>query len=104
MGCKPHQWRTPKPGDSRLICETCGRELDRVSEVTQNIRTSIMISIEARRGPEDVKAFRDFFAAGYEPMVHHEVPKHPGFPTREERMKVIEERRKVINAEADPIS
>lgn len=64
--CKVHYWAIPADGDTALTCETCGRVLDRYSEVTPAIRASIVASVEGRRGEEVADRFRAFF--GYGPL------------------------------------
>ena len=69
MHCKPHQWKTPLPGDEALECETCGRRLDR-AEATAHQRTAIIRRIWNTRGEAEVKAFTRFFVIGRGVKIH----------------------------------
>ena len=64
--CRPHAWIEPQPGDTALTCGACGLVLDRERDITQNMRASIVNSVEARRGPDPADRFRAFF--GYGPL------------------------------------
>ena len=58
MACTPHDWKTPAIGDDALECEKCGRALRFYSEMTPNIRASIMASTQARQSPGYADDFR----------------------------------------------
>lgn len=60
--CSPHTWRTPTPDDDGLACETCGRFLDFMEDITPNMRASIIVAYEDRRGPAHGERFRTAFA------------------------------------------
>lgn len=63
-GCRPHLWRVPEAGDGGLICEDCGRYLDREADITPNMRVSIVAGVERRMGPEVADQFRGWFGYG----------------------------------------
>ena len=71
MGCSPHEWKTPKPGDSALECETCDRVMDR-AEATANSRSAIIRRISKTRGEDELMAFIRFFVHGLRLKIHEE--------------------------------
>ena len=66
MPCRPHHWKEPEPGDVALVCEDCGRVLDKKTDLTVNMMASIVNSVELRRGDEPAARFKGFF--GYGPL------------------------------------
>ena len=56
--CSPHHWRVPAIEDDALECETCGRHLRFMEDMTPTMRESIVAGYERRCGPEPGEAFR----------------------------------------------
>ena len=62
--CSPHNWLTPKPGDSDLTCPDCGRAMSLLDiGEHRHMEKSIVKSI-ARRRPNDLAAFKGFLGEG----------------------------------------
>ena len=59
--CKPHRWRTPRPGDTALTCEACGRRLLRGDSITPTMRAAITKSAGSRIGESEAEEFHAFF-------------------------------------------
>ena len=49
--CNPHNWKLPEVGDEGIICINCGRFLHFYNDITPNIRSSILNSMELRKYP-----------------------------------------------------
>lgn len=56
--CRPHDWRPPAPADRHLDCRTCGRVLDFYTQLTTNVRSSILGSVKLRRAPAEAALFQ----------------------------------------------
>lgn len=97
MYCKGrHNWMTPRPTETRLECMDCPRTLDRASEITPNMRASIVNSIEINRGPEQADYFRAFF--GYGPLAT-ETDRQTGHPATEVSTRRLPQRTRPNPAE-----
>lgn len=89
--CTPHSWKLPVPGDIELECVECGRRLHLHRDITPNMRTAIINSIERHIDSYEFQGFfgygplREAFEAARPPV---EIPerteeqkKHPELPT-----------------------
>ena len=73
--CRRHHWRLPVVGDDALECETCGRRLPFLHDMTPDKRAAIAASHEKRCGPESGAAFRVALDAAIEDArTRHETP------------------------------
>ena len=57
MTCRPHHWRTPKPGDKWLTCSICGRLLTLHELHPQHVRYGVLRAYARRCGVPAAKAF-----------------------------------------------
>ncbi len=62
MTCKPHHWRVPKPGDTRLTCSCCGRLLPFRELYPQPVRYGVLRAYARRCGREAAKVFAEALA------------------------------------------
>ena len=61
-----HWWKMPVVGDVGLVCESCGRVMDFMGEMTPNLRASVTNGVENRRGYEAAQTFREALYAAFE--------------------------------------
>ena len=55
--CKPHWWKTPKPGDDGLECDVCGRRLA-FATMRPDVQRSIISGYAARHGEAAGEVFK----------------------------------------------
>ena len=55
--CRPHRWRTPKPEDSHLTCDECGRMLELWELESWPVRVGVLKAYAKRCGNEAAKVF-----------------------------------------------
>ena len=74
--CRPHSWKTPEIGDDNLECTECGRKID-LMEISVNVRSSILNSIEIRRGPDPLDEFKAALTAAVDDRRTRYTPRTP---------------------------
>ena len=76
MKCRPHDWKVPKVGDDALVCQTCGRELRLMDDLTDWLRGSI---VGARsRHYSDAERFRKALAEAFDDARRRRFPETRG--------------------------
>ena len=74
--CRPvHDWKMPEIGDDALVCNACGRSMDFMSEMTPNLRASIINGRQRHYGDAAGEEFQAAFDAAEADAKRRYVPK-----------------------------
>ena len=73
--CRPHVWRTPSPGDTRLTCDSCGRLLPLLELEKQHVRYNVLRAYAKRCG---MTAGREFASALADALNNAQIQRHAG--------------------------
>ena len=76
MKCSPHDWKVPEVGDDALVCQTCGRELRLMDDLTDWLRGSILGA--RSRHYSDGERFRKALAKAYDDAARRRFPETRG--------------------------
>lgn len=57
LSCRPHHWRTPRPGDMWLTCDVCGRLLPLHELESWHVRSGVLKAYAKRLGRPAAEEF-----------------------------------------------